>query len=203
MTEEVLCVTPTEPMAQGDGPPPKALRERCMTALAAVSTQPTVIRESAPVLLEVLVSSHTGNQSGCEDGFAFKGTTDGPCGVGQASALCLPGWILGHGDSAPPPGTGSFAVDDALAACRSLQRIVEQAPDVEDTGRFFHDIIIPRLLGLALQAGLWRKYRGGCTESLFYWGIPQDCHWVDFRGSYRNRLCLSRWGIPTPGKPPD
>ncbi|XP_072559603.1 MMS19 nucleotide excision repair protein homolog [Paramormyrops kingsleyae] len=102
----------TEPMTQGDGPPPKALRERCMTALAAVSTQPAVIRESAPVLLEVLASSHT--------------------------------------------GTGSFAADDALAACRSLQRIVEQAPDVEDTGRFFHDIIIPRLLGLALQAGLWR-----------------------------------------------
>ncbi|XP_048842659.1 MMS19 nucleotide excision repair protein homolog isoform X2 [Brienomyrus brachyistius] len=102
----------TEPMAQDDGPSPKALRERCMTALAAVSNQPGVIRESAPVLLEVLASSHT--------------------------------------------GTGSFAADDALAACRSLQRIVQQAPDVEDTGRFFHDIIIPRLLGLALQAGLWR-----------------------------------------------
>uniref|UniRef100_A0A8C3B0W9 MMS19 nucleotide excision repair protein n=1 Tax=Cyclopterus lumpus TaxID=8103 RepID=A0A8C3B0W9_CYCLU len=37
---------------------------RCLSALAAVSTQPSVVQESTPVLLEVLSSAHTGNLSG-------------------------------------------------------------------------------------------------------------------------------------------
>lgn len=41
-----------------------ALRQRCMSALAMASTQPSVVLESTPVLLEVLSSAHTGNVSG-------------------------------------------------------------------------------------------------------------------------------------------
>uniref|UniRef100_A0A674NVD6 MMS19 nucleotide excision repair protein n=1 Tax=Takifugu rubripes TaxID=31033 RepID=A0A674NVD6_TAKRU len=41
-----------------------ALRQRCMAALAMASTQPSVVLESTPVLLEVLSSAHTGNVSG-------------------------------------------------------------------------------------------------------------------------------------------
>uniref|UniRef100_A0A8D0AVI6 MMS19 nucleotide excision repair protein n=1 Tax=Sander lucioperca TaxID=283035 RepID=A0A8D0AVI6_SANLU len=37
-----------------------AVRQRCLSALAAVSTQPSVVQESTPVLLEVLSSAHTG-----------------------------------------------------------------------------------------------------------------------------------------------
>uniref|UniRef100_A0A8D0B1K1 MMS19 nucleotide excision repair protein n=1 Tax=Sander lucioperca TaxID=283035 RepID=A0A8D0B1K1_SANLU len=36
-----------------------AVRQRCLSALAAVSTQPSVVQESTPVLLEVLSSAHT------------------------------------------------------------------------------------------------------------------------------------------------
>ncbi|XP_068160952.1 MMS19 nucleotide excision repair protein homolog [Antennarius striatus] len=87
-----------------------ALRQRCLSALAAVSTQPSVVQESTPVLLEVLGSAHTGS-------------------------VC-------------------FSVEEVVSACRSLQRIAEQVQDSEETGQCFHDVIIPRLLSLALQAAL-------------------------------------------------
>uniref|UniRef100_A0A669F3E2 MMS19 nucleotide excision repair protein n=1 Tax=Oreochromis niloticus TaxID=8128 RepID=A0A669F3E2_ORENI len=38
-----------------------SMRQRCLSALAAVSIQPSVVQESTPVLLEVLRSAHTGN----------------------------------------------------------------------------------------------------------------------------------------------
>ncbi|CAK6961747.1 MMS19 nucleotide excision repair protein homolog [Scomber scombrus] len=87
-----------------------AMRQRCLSALAAVSTQPSVVQESTPVLLEVLSSAHTGSVS--------------------------------------------FSVEEVVLACCSLQRIAEQVKDTEETGRCFHDVIIPRLLSLALQAAL-------------------------------------------------
>lgn len=40
-----------------------AVRRRCLSSLAAVSIQPSVVKESTPVLLEVLSSAHTGNLS--------------------------------------------------------------------------------------------------------------------------------------------
>uniref|UniRef100_A0A4W6FA59 MMS19 nucleotide excision repair protein n=1 Tax=Lates calcarifer TaxID=8187 RepID=A0A4W6FA59_LATCA len=48
-----------------------AVRQRCLSALAAVSTQPSIVRESTPVLLEVLSSAHTGNLSGKMDPCGF------------------------------------------------------------------------------------------------------------------------------------
>uniref|UniRef100_A0A8C7IXA1 MMS19 nucleotide excision repair protein n=1 Tax=Oncorhynchus kisutch TaxID=8019 RepID=A0A8C7IXA1_ONCKI len=106
--------TPDLSMAQGDSATPsqkhsqQAVRQRCLTALAAVSSQPSVVQESTPVLLQVLTTSHT--------------------------------------------GTGSFSLEEVISVCHNLQRIAEHAQDTEETGRIFHDIIIPRLLGLALQA---------------------------------------------------
>ncbi|KAF3853259.1 hypothetical protein F7725_013947 [Dissostichus mawsoni] len=74
-----------------------SVRQRCLSALAAVSIKPSVVQESTPVLLQVLSAAHT----------------------------------------------------------------AEQVPDSEETGRCFHDVIIPRLLSLALQAALqvlsWRR----------------------------------------------
>uniref|UniRef100_A0A8C7MU87 MMS19 nucleotide excision repair protein n=1 Tax=Oncorhynchus kisutch TaxID=8019 RepID=A0A8C7MU87_ONCKI len=90
----------------------QAVRQRCLTALAAVSSQPSVVQESTPVLLQVLTTSHTG--------------------------MC----------------TGSFSLEEVISVCHNLQRIAEHAQDTEETGRIFHDIIIPRLLGLALQAAM-------------------------------------------------
>ncbi|KAM6951361.1 MMS19 nucleotide excision repair protein homolog [Aplochiton taeniatus] len=104
----------TEPMAQGDGDTQecahRAVRQRCVTALAAVSTQASVVQESTPILLQVLTSAHT--------------------------------------------GSGTFSLEEVVSVCHSLQRIAEQAPDSEETGRCFHEVIIPRLLALALQAEL-------------------------------------------------
>lgn len=92
-----------------------AVRQRCVAALAAVSSQPSVVQESSPVLLQVLTSAHTGS-----------------CG---------------------------FSVEEVIAVCISLQRIAEHARD-EAIGRFFQDIIIPRLLGLTLHAALQSKDSG-------------------------------------------
>ncbi|XP_029484960.1 MMS19 nucleotide excision repair protein homolog isoform X2 [Oncorhynchus nerka] len=106
----------SESMAQGDSATSsqehsqQAVRQRCLTALAAVSSRPSVVQESTPVLLQVLTSSHT--------------------------------------------GTGSFSLEEVISVCHNLQRIAENAQDTEETGHVFHDIIIPRLLGLALQAAM-------------------------------------------------
>uniref|UniRef100_A0AAR2LPT5 MMS19 nucleotide excision repair protein n=1 Tax=Pygocentrus nattereri TaxID=42514 RepID=A0AAR2LPT5_PYGNA len=59
----------------------------------------------------------------------------------------------------PHAGSSSFSVEDVTSVCHSLQRIAEQARGSEDIGRFFHDVIIPRLLGMALQAALKEKQR--------------------------------------------
>uniref|UniRef100_A0A8C8G090 MMS19 nucleotide excision repair protein n=1 Tax=Oncorhynchus tshawytscha TaxID=74940 RepID=A0A8C8G090_ONCTS len=104
-----------EPMAQGDSATPsqehsqQAVRQRCVAALAAVSSRPSLVQESTPVLLQVLTSAHT--------------------------------------------GTGAFSLEEVISVCHSLQKIAEQAQDTEETGGVFHDVI-PRLLGLALQAAL-------------------------------------------------
>uniref|UniRef100_A0A669B4C6 MMS19 nucleotide excision repair protein n=1 Tax=Oreochromis niloticus TaxID=8128 RepID=A0A669B4C6_ORENI len=90
-----------------------AVRQRCLSALAAVSIQPSVVQESTPVLLEVLRSAHTGSVN--------------------------------------------FSVDEVVLTCRSLQRIAERVQDSEEAGRCFHDVFIPHLLSLALQAALQGK----------------------------------------------
>ncbi|XP_037547510.1 MMS19 nucleotide excision repair protein homolog [Nematolebias whitei] len=87
-----------------------AVRQQCLAALAAVSIQPSVVQESAPVLLDVLSSAHA--------------------------------------------GSAHFSVDEVVLSCRSLQRIAEQVLDTEEAGLCFHNVIIPRLLSLAVQAAL-------------------------------------------------
>ncbi|XP_055032497.2 MMS19 nucleotide excision repair protein homolog [Misgurnus anguillicaudatus] len=88
----------------------RAVRQRCVTALAAVSSQAEVVKESAPVLLQVLASSHA--------------------------------------------GSSGFSVEEVISVCISLERIADRTRDTEEIGQFFYDIIIPRLLGLTLQAAL-------------------------------------------------
>lgn len=51
-------------------------------------------------------------------------------------------------------GSVGFSLDVVVLTCRSLQRIAEHARNTEETSRCFHDVIIPRLLSLALQAAL-------------------------------------------------
>uniref|UniRef100_A0A669BG89 MMS19 nucleotide excision repair protein n=1 Tax=Oreochromis niloticus TaxID=8128 RepID=A0A669BG89_ORENI len=46
----------------------------------------------------------------------------------------------------------NFSVDEVVLTCRSLQRIAERVQDSEEAGRCFHDVFIPHLLSLALQA---------------------------------------------------
>ncbi|XP_036811773.1 MMS19 nucleotide excision repair protein homolog [Oncorhynchus mykiss] len=116
----------SEPMAQGDSATPsrehsqQAVRQRCVAALAAVSSRPSLVQESTPVLLQVLTSAHT--------------------------------------------GTGAFSLEEVISVCHSLQKIAEQAQDTEETGGVFHDVI-PRLLGLALQAAL-QGSSGHCSPIL-------------------------------------
>ncbi|XP_015243038.1 PREDICTED: MMS19 nucleotide excision repair protein homolog [Cyprinodon variegatus] len=93
-----------------------AVRQRCLSALAAVSVQASVVQESAPVLLDVLSSAH-------------------------ADPTC-------------------FSTDEVVHACLSLQKIAERLRDDEETSRCFHDVVIPRLLSLALQAAL--QSEGSC-----------------------------------------
>ncbi|XP_006807382.1 MMS19 nucleotide excision repair protein homolog [Neolamprologus brichardi] len=117
----------TEPMNQDQGEASElhshhSVRQRCLSALAAVSIKPSVVQESTPVLLEVLRSAHTGDVS--------------------------------------------FSVDEVVLTCRSLQRIAEQVQDTEEAGRCFHNIIIPHLLSLALQAALQGEGSSGTPSPL-------------------------------------
>ncbi|KAM3860026.1 MMS19 nucleotide excision repair protein homolog [Diretmus argenteus] len=118
----------SEPLAQGDNSilfkqhSQHALRQRCVSALAAVSTQPSMVQESTPVLLEVLSAAHT--------------------------------------------GIGDFSVEEVVSACRSLQTITQQVQDTEEMGRYFHDIVIPRLLAVALQAALQGEGSSGPCSPL-------------------------------------
>ncbi|XP_061764988.1 MMS19 nucleotide excision repair protein homolog isoform X2 [Nerophis ophidion] len=114
--KQIVFSGKTKPMEQvGDSAQHlhPVVRQRCLSMLAAVSTKPSVAKESTPVLLDVLRSTHSGK-------------------VG-------------------------FSTEEAVLTCRSLQRIAEQVEDTEDSGCCFHDVIIPQLLSLALQAALQDK----------------------------------------------
>lgn len=196
-----LCVEPSTPDNNKEASEPHshhAVRQRCLSALAAVSIQPSVVQETTPVLLEVLSSAHTGSLSGrmfssnkpffsyligegfqtplgsCLEVFNFKNfkfsrssfvltfvkcnitfATDGCfCVVAQEFShfrfshfhFCLFCLLIA--------GRACFSVEEVELACSCLQRIAEQVEDGEETGRCFHDVIIPRLLSLALQAAL-------------------------------------------------
>lgn len=65
-------------------------------------------------------------------------------------------------------GTINFSVEEVVLACRSLQRIAEQVQDTEESGRCFHDIIIPRLLSVALQAALQGDGKDNITAMCWY-----------------------------------
>uniref|UniRef100_A0A672Z1P1 MMS19 nucleotide excision repair protein n=1 Tax=Sphaeramia orbicularis TaxID=375764 RepID=A0A672Z1P1_9TELE len=103
-----------------------SVRQRCLSALAAVSVHPSVVQESTPVLLEVLMRVFH---------LLFSGSVN-------------------------------FLVEEVVLACRSLQRIAEQVQDTEETGRCFHEVIIPRLLGLTLQAALQDEGSSGHRSPL-------------------------------------
>ncbi|XP_076122990.1 MMS19 nucleotide excision repair protein homolog isoform X2 [Alosa pseudoharengus] len=116
----------TERMVQGDSDAPaelgshNAVRQRCVTALARVACERSLVQESSPVLLDVLTAAHTGRDT--------------------------------------------FSVDEVISVCHSLQRIAEHAPHMKaEIGQFFHDVIIPRLLGLAVQAAV--QDEGSCGRS--------------------------------------
>ncbi|KAJ8404898.1 hypothetical protein AAFF_G00332850 [Aldrovandia affinis] len=129
----------SEPKEQMEGHAPaqkhsqQAVRQRCVMALAVVSSKPSMVQESGPILLQVLSSAHAGS--------------------------C------------------SFSLEEVVSACHSLQRIAAQAQDTEENGRFFHDNIVPRLLGLALQAALQGEGEGArrsplTEEAVLYALVP-------------------------------
>ncbi|XP_076856911.1 MMS19 nucleotide excision repair protein homolog [Brachyhypopomus gauderio] len=57
-------------------------------------------------------------------------------------------------------GSPVFSAEEVICACSSLQTMAAQAGDDEEIGHFFHDVIIPRLLSLALQAALQGEVSG-------------------------------------------
>lgn len=54
-------------------------------------------------------------------------------------------------------GSSRFSIEEVISVCHSLQRIAEHAHCTVEIGDFFHRVVIPRLLGLSLQAALHRK----------------------------------------------
>lgn len=137
-----------------------AVRQRCLSALAAVSVRASVVMESAPVLLDVLSSAHAGDPPST-DSFLELGSEWNS--VTTSFFFCF-----------FYPDPDRFSVDEVVRACLSLQRIAERVQDGEDTSRCFHDVIVPRLLSLALQAALQsegrsfidaRKPRRRCDET--------------------------------------
>ncbi|XP_059586240.1 MMS19 nucleotide excision repair protein homolog isoform X2 [Alligator mississippiensis] len=84
--------------------------QRCLQALAAVSTHPSIVRETVPVLLQHLRHLQRGSE---------------------------------------PGDTGKTA-----SLCRSLHRVAVQSQHDPESCSFYHQAVVPCLLGLALQAAL-------------------------------------------------
>ncbi|XP_066522374.1 MMS19 nucleotide excision repair protein homolog isoform X2 [Hoplias malabaricus] len=112
----------SEPMVLRDDSAPSKTRQRCVSALASVSTLPGLVQETAPVLLQVLSSAQR--------------------------------------------GSNSFSLEEVTSVCHSLQRIANRAQGAEEIGKFFHDVIIPQLLGLALQAALQSQRSSDLSSAL-------------------------------------
>uniref|UniRef100_A0A4W3IBQ0 MMS19 nucleotide excision repair protein n=1 Tax=Callorhinchus milii TaxID=7868 RepID=A0A4W3IBQ0_CALMI len=85
----------------------KAPRQRCVQALAAISTHPDVLRHTVPVLLRHLMDIQK------------------------------------------------------VSACRSLQLVAEQCQVAEESSEYFHQTVVPCLLGLAVRSALQ-----GCGPSI-------------------------------------
>uniref|UniRef100_A0A4W3IBS1 MMS19 nucleotide excision repair protein n=1 Tax=Callorhinchus milii TaxID=7868 RepID=A0A4W3IBS1_CALMI len=90
----------------------KAPRQRCVQALAAISTHPDVLRHTVPVLLRHLMDIQKGEHFLCTE------------------------------------------VEDAVSACRSLQLVAEQCQVAEESSEYFHQTVVPCLLGLAVRSAL-------------------------------------------------
>ncbi|MCJ8738228.1 hypothetical protein PDJAM_G00033240 [Pangasius djambal] len=63
-------------------------------------------------------------------------------------------------------GSSSFAIEEVISVCRGLQRIAEHAQHTVEIGDFFRNDVIPRLLGLSLQAALHSQRCSGHTSPL-------------------------------------
>ncbi|XP_078079207.1 MMS19 nucleotide excision repair protein homolog isoform X2 [Mustelus asterias] len=104
-----------EPMEVKDGDehlaqPGNSLHQRSIQALAAISTHPTIVKRTVPVLLQHLTNLQKGS-SGIES-------------------------------------------DMAILTCQSLQLVAEHCRGVEESSQYFHQMVIPCLLGLAIQAAM-------------------------------------------------
>ncbi|XP_067909242.1 MMS19 nucleotide excision repair protein homolog isoform X2 [Heterodontus francisci] len=105
----------TEPMEVKDGDEPSARsgstqHQRSIQALAAISTHPSIVRRTVPVLLQHLTNLQKGNS-----------------------------------------GTES---DMAILTCQSLQVVAERCRNAGESSQYFHQMVIPCLLGLAVQAAV-------------------------------------------------
>ncbi|XP_072335758.1 MMS19 nucleotide excision repair protein homolog [Scyliorhinus torazame] len=105
----------TEPMEVKDGDehlaqPGNNLHQRSIQALAAISTHPTIVKRTVPVLLQHLTNLQKGNS-----------------------------------------GTKS---DMAILTCQSLQLVAEHCGGAGESSQYFHQMVVPCLLGLAIQAAV-------------------------------------------------
>ncbi|XP_069756397.1 MMS19 nucleotide excision repair protein homolog isoform X2 [Narcine bancroftii] len=96
----------TEPPARSEN----FLHRRCIQALAAISTRPSIVQETVPVLLKYLTDLQ-------------KDSAD------SKSEL-------------------------AILTCNSLKLVAEQCKDAGESSKYFHQKVIPCLLGLAVQASI-------------------------------------------------
>ncbi|XP_067858126.1 MMS19 nucleotide excision repair protein homolog [Heptranchias perlo] len=112
----------TEPMDVKDGElSGNTLHQRSIQALAAISTHPSIVRRTVPVLLQHLTDLQ-------------KGST------GAESEV-------------------------AVLSCRSLQRVAEHCQDAGESSQYFHQMVVPCLLGLAVQAAVQASAVGCDSET--------------------------------------
>ncbi|XP_041065385.1 MMS19 nucleotide excision repair protein homolog [Carcharodon carcharias] len=105
----------TEPMEVKDGDelPTQSgytLHQRSIQALAAISTHPSIVKRTVPVLLKHLTNLQKGSS-----------------------------------------GTES---DMAILTCQSLQLVAEHCQGAEESSCYFHQMVVPCLLGLAIQTAV-------------------------------------------------
>ncbi|KAE8590634.1 hypothetical protein XENTR_v10018135 [Xenopus tropicalis] len=88
--------------------PERFIRQRCLEALAAVSTHQSILKETVPILLDYIGRVHNGE--------------------------------------------GETNAENVVSICRSLHRVAVQCQLDSEALQFYHEIVLPSLLSLTVQA---------------------------------------------------
>ncbi|EPY80971.1 MMS19 nucleotide excision repair protein isoform 1-like protein [Camelus ferus] len=126
---EELCIEESD-LARGDGPTKCSRHLRCLQALSAISTHPSIVKETLPLLLQHL------------------------CHMNKDLEVLL---RKTYREYFLTTGNTVAGTSEVIAVCQSLQQVAEKCQRDPESCWYFHQTAIPCLLALAVQASMPEK----------------------------------------------